>query len=60
MEKRFNKDRRRTSAIILSDINERRRILDRRQSGLEVKELYVSERAFDLMFKAYIADKSRS
>lgn len=53
MERRSNKDRRKVNYRVLTDVTERRKILDRRNEGMSVFELNVSDEAFSHIFKNY-------
>ena len=58
MERRSNKDRRKVNYRVLTDVTERRKILDRRDDGMSVFELNVSDEAFSHIFKNY-SDKDK-
>lgn len=53
MERRSKKDRRKVNYRVLTDVTERRKILDRRNDGMSVFELNVSDEAFSHIFRNY-------
>lgn len=57
MNRRSNKDRRKVNYRVLTDSTERRKTLDRRNDGLSVYELNVSDDAFSHIFRKYSANK---
>ena len=57
MERRSNKDRRTVNYRVLTDVTERRKTLDRRNDGMSVYELNVSDEAFSHIFRNYSVKK---
>ena len=57
MNRRSNKDRRKVNYRVLTDSTERRKTLDRRNDGLSVYELNVSDDAFSHIFRKYSTNK---
>lgn len=57
MNRRSNKDRRTVNYRVLTDATERRKTLDRRNDGLSVYELNVSDDAFAHIFQKYSTNK---
>ncbi len=54
MDRRSKQDRREVNVRVFPGVSERRKNPDRRQAGLDVKELYVSEEAFSKIFDKFI------
>ena len=59
MKRRTKKDRREVNHLVLTDTTERRRVLDRRQRGMFVHELNVSDDAFSRIFNEYVPKKRK-
>ncbi len=59
MNRRSNKDRRFINYRVLTDKTERRKILERRDAGMDVFELNISEEVFATIFAEYVSNNKR-
>ena len=57
MNRRINPDRRINKESVLSQYNDRRTQSDRRNSGLDVREININKDVFNAIFNKYLSSK---